>query len=141
MALGYENAPISQIVSLSVLVLGLFFGSPDNTSSSILSSGSSVLRFLGHQVVFENMAQTIVGVMLLYTFRQFERQMGSRKYGVFVLLSMTSTAVSELIFAAIAQSGNIRFFPASGPYSIIFSSLVLFYCKLHSVSTYGLMFS
>jgi membrane associated rhomboid family serine protease len=129
MALGYEHAPISQILSLSVLVLGLLFGSPDDRSNSILASGSNILRFLGKQLVFENMAQTIVGVMLLYTFRQFERQMGSRKFGVFVLMSAVSTVICEVIFAGLMGGAGIRFVPASGPYSIIFSLLVMFYCE------------
>ncbi len=51
-------------------------------------------RIFSSQIIFRNKAQAVVGLILLYTCRQFERQMGSRKFGAFLFFSLISSILS-----------------------------------------------
>ena len=75
------------------------------------------------------MAQTFIGMLLLYICRQFERQFGSRKYGGFVILSFLVSVLIQFLVLVITNSMRVDFTPAHGPFFLIFSLLPLFYGK------------
>ena len=130
MSVGYENTPIIQIISGITLLLGWFFGKANIAELDFYAIGQgNIWRLLFSQLIFENTAETVVGLMLLYIFRQFERQMGTRKFAFFVFLSMTISLFNVISFQILAQSVDILFIPASGPYFLIFSMLAIYYCK------------
>ena len=130
MSVGYENTPIIQIISGITLLLGWFFGKANIAELDLYAIGQgNIWRLLFSQLIFENTAETVVGLMLLYIFRQFERQMGTRKFAFFVFLSMTISLFNVISFQILAQSVDILFIPASGPYFLIFSMLAIYYCK------------
>jgi hypothetical protein len=91
-------------------------------------------RLLLSQFIFTNTAQTLVGISLLYVCRQFERQLGSRKFGAFTFISFTLSMVLMMSMAAFTRSMEMNYTPSSGPYSYIFSLLVLFYAHVPKVS-------
>lgn len=79
----------------------------------------------------------IFGVYLLYFFRVFERQVGTSKYSMFALLTMSLTTALQvpiLFFlgggsSELSLGGSSRrlpFFLCSGPYGLLFASFVQF---------------
>ena len=136
MSLGYENTPITQVLSGLTLLSGWFFGSSGIAELDLFKLGQGqISRMLFSQLIFENTAETIVGLMLLYIFRQFERQMGTRKFGFFVFLSFFISIFNLISFQILALSLDINFIPSSGPYFLIFSMLAIFFCKYFSFSS------
>lgn len=88
-----------------------------------------VWRLITGQLTFPNMSATIVGLLLLYFFRFFERQMGSKKYAAFLFLCWLGVSVLYTIGMAIAYSLNSSFNFAEGPLFFIFAQLAFFYRK------------
>ena len=88
MAIGYEGAPVTQVLSVIILAFSLFLRSYHDALlfdyNRVLQG--QVLRLLCSQFIFANTAQTFVGLSLMYVCRQFERQLGSRKFGAFTFL-------------------------------------------------------
>ena len=147
MSVGFENAPVSQLLLVVVLLGSFMFGTSELVALDIFRIGNGQLwRLITGQLIFENMGQTVVGAMLLYTFRQFERQMGSKKFGCFVVMSLLMSTMCLLTIAILAMSIEAVFIPASGPFALIFASLALFYAripKLHGTEYHfmGISFS
>ena len=130
MSLGYENAPVTQLISVFTILLGWFHGSSKILSLDLFKLGEGQMwRLLSSQIIFESTAEAVVGLMLLYTFRQFERQMGTRKFGFFVFLSLLISLFNLVTFQILLQSLDIHFVPASVPYFLIYAMLAIFYCK------------
>jgi hypothetical protein len=86
--------------------------------------------------------ELIVGLLLLYQFRQFERHWGSRRYGSYVLLTTTLHASLSLSALSLLQHPQISsllqsYFPGTriswipgGPYGLIFASLVQYFYEI-----------
>ena len=130
MSIGYENTPIIQLLSGLTLLCGWFFGSSDIAVLDLFKLGQGqISRLFFSQIIFENTAETVVGLLLLYMFRQFERQMGTRKFGFFVFLSFFISVFNLITYQILALSLDMKFVPASGPYFLIFSMLAIYYCK------------
>lgn len=89
-----------------------------------------VWRLLSSFFVFQSSAQAIVGLILLYTCRQFERQMGSRKFGAFIVFSFLVSTLVSLGVVVTASSIGFYLVPSSGPFSLIYALLIFYYCKL-----------
>jgi len=66
---------------------------------------------------------------LLYTFRIFERHMGSPKYGAFLAIVGIAGKAMEIGAISILQ-GKLR--PQPGPYSAIYAAFVLYYATIPS---------
>jgi hypothetical protein len=79
------------------------------------------------------MAETFIGLLILYICRHFERQLGSRKYGSFVFLSFVTSLLVQLAIVSTMNAINSSFVPAPGPYFLIFSLLPLFYGIVNSL--------
>lgn len=84
-------------------------------------------RLVTSQIVFRSKAQAVVGLILLYTCRQFERQMGSRKFGAFLVFSLVASLLSLLGVIVVAASLGVNLVPSSGPYFLIFALVALYY--------------
>lgn len=89
-----------------------------------------IWRLLFGHLAFRNMSQTVIGLILLYIYRSFERQMGSRKYGGFLFLSWIYSNIIYAILLLITNSAHSNFSPSSGPFFFIFAQLAFFYRKL-----------
>jgi len=135
MSAGFENAPITLAVSASVLLL--------STTLKSASVSLDIYRLLEGQVwklpasffIFQNSAQMIVGLILLYTCRQFERQMGSRKFGAFLLIAFVFSILVNCAAIVAAYSVGLYLVPSPGPFALIFALMTYYYRhipKLHS---------
>jgi membrane associated rhomboid family serine protease len=87
------------------------------------------LRILTSKIVYDTMGQAFVSLIMLYSFRQLERQIGSRKFGAFVFMSFTVCTLLELAVTSVLFSLQFRIPLENGPYFFIFSLLPMFYCK------------
>lgn len=88
-----------------------------------------VWRLLTHNLVWGSSSELVLGSILLYTWRLFERQFGSRKFGGCILFHFLSTTILQTIILAfsggVIQGGRNWLF-ASGPYGLAFGLLACF---------------
>jgi len=135
---GFINAPVTK--GYCLLVVGASLLSSYTQSgpaltldlARILRKGE-IWRLLTSQLAFQEHPQTVLGTFLLYTFRHFERQMGSRKFGSFLVLStLLATSAEAAIAAWVGPSGGGKggrngLVLASGPFGAMYAMFVLFY--------------
>lgn len=125
-ASGFSGCPISKTLVVGLLVASVCAAVSNTThffqlSRRALFSDGRIERVLLHSLVFSTTAELTFGLILLYYFRLFERQWGSRKYAWFcslVVLLSVSLEVAALFFGVSSVP--------SGPYSLVFSHFVPF---------------
>lgn len=104
-----------------------------------LSEGQ-IYRLFTSQLAFTSLGEYVLGVGLLYSFRHFERRMGTSKFLALTFLVgviSLSAQIAMLLWVPDIVSGVI----SSGPYGFIFSFFVQFFAhvpKLHRYSFLGL---
>lgn len=131
---GFAYAPISKIV-ITLVVLTTVFGSIIGSQSRLtlripqVKDNLHLWRLLTHNFVFTTPGELLFGVVLLYYFRQLERQLGSSRFAAFTLITC-SIYTALLVTLQILLPSTI---PASGPYSLIFASMVFFYFETPKV--------
>uniref|UniRef100_A0A453FR81 Peptidase S54 rhomboid domain-containing protein n=1 Tax=Aegilops tauschii subsp. strangulata TaxID=200361 RepID=A0A453FR81_AEGTS len=126
-----DNAPVSR----AVVVAAALFSVPFGLRSRFLDLGLShqnlyenlrIWRVIASLFAFSSSPELIFGVALLYYFRVFERQIGSNKYAVFIVFSMTVSVLLQIL--ALGYLKDPSFNPlTSGPYGLIFASYVPFF--------------
>lgn len=138
----FSNAPLSK---LSLLFVGstsfftsLYITDPTKLNRLLcmdvnrIKKYSEIWRFLTHQLLFSSTGELILGSILLYYFRLFERQMGSRKFGSFItVVSVISSIVEYISLLALNPSldqKNSK--PMIGPYPLIYAFFVLYFLKV-----------
>mmetsp|Transcript_1148 Transcript_1148/g.2497 ORF Transcript_1148/g.2497 Transcript_1148/m.2497 type:complete len:331 (+) Transcript_1148:2-994(+) len=142
---GFQNAPVTK--GLLALNIGATLLSSITHSRHLLDISShtdvfrkhQLWRLFTHSMPFRSAAELIFGGILLYQFRLFERQMGSRKYGAFCFVTTALSTTLQLVLSVRGIS-NV----APGPYAIIFAGLVHFFYEVpvsHSFSVCGLKLS
>eukprot|EP00940_MAST-03C_sp_MAST-3C-sp2_P001066 g1066.t1 len=152
---GFHNAPISKAVMLSLVgafvansyVDGGAYSVKGETAWAIESAGlferGEYWRLLTSVVKFNTVGEMVVGVPILYMFRQFERLLGSRKFGLHLLVSLFLAGTFQL--SLLFFMPTLRYL-APGPYAIIFAMFPKYYAyvpKMHPkmMSVFGLFFS
>jgi membrane associated rhomboid family serine protease len=134
MSSAFSNAPISNFVVLAsaiVSIIGLTFNVKELFWLDMkgLAMGQ-YWRLMTFPFSFIGFSEMLFGLPLLYSFRTLERQLGSSKFGVFVILSflVSSLLVLILLFTTSNMGADPRNeLVFSGPYALIFGALVLYY--------------
>jgi len=131
---GFLNAPITKGITIvttgSTILLHLF-----NKKVLFELSGEQTLtklqlwRVLTTQFFFSSAGELALGVFLLFYCRTFERQMGSIKFGAFTAISFLISTLTSVGLMTIFKVPKL----ASGPYALIFSTLVQFFFEIPSV--------
>jgi len=89
-----------------------------------------IWRLITTHLVFRNPAQLIVGLMVLYSLRGFERQMGSKKFGAYLIYCLLASTVLSILFILILDVlMGLSFVPSSGPFFLIYSLMIFYYCE------------
>lgn len=92
---------------------------------------------------FSSTPELMFGLFLLYYFRVFERQIGSNKYSVFILFSIITSLLFEVLAISLLKDPAANLV-TSGPYGLLFASFVPFFFDI-PVSTrfrvFGVRFS
>ncbi|PRP78619.1 hypothetical protein PROFUN_13472 [Planoprotostelium fungivorum] len=125
-----DHAPLSKCVLLltgSVSVLASIMKFKHNLDFPRLpSEASGFLRLFSHHIPFTGAGELLFGFILIYTFRMFERHMGTRKFGMFILASTGIYSSLQLALYVIAKSVSLP----SGPYPFIFACMSLYISEI-----------
>eukprot|EP01112_Ceratiomyxa_fruticulosa_P011323 TRINITY_DN3064_c0_g1_i1.p1 TRINITY_DN3064_c0_g1~~TRINITY_DN3064_c0_g1_i1.p1 ORF type:complete len:291 (+),score=49.68 TRINITY_DN3064_c0_g1_i1:283-1155(+) len=123
----FQNAPLTKVITVisgSATFFSVFLEIKnyfDLPHLSLLTTKGQLWRIFSVNLPFTYFGEAMCGFILLYQFRLFERQMGSRKYAVFLLWTLGIASLVQLGFLTLT---NIKL--PTGPYSLIFSLLVQF---------------
>jgi len=139
------KAPVSKgvlvIAALTTLTASAYkAASRLGLTLDLLVGRREIWRVFTYQLAFSTAGELVLGLVLLYTFRQFERQWGSRRFGCFVVLSSALASlfgIGALVLARPSLLATFRIAPAlaGGPYGLIFASLVQYYFDVPPVNT------
>ena len=103
-----------------------------------------VVDAFAHALAFKHPGELLFGALLTYYFRLFERQMGTGKYGAYlIIVSGLSYAIEAVLTAATTalrphlatptdpiHTNHLS--PASGLYPLLFANMVAFYLEVPS---------
>ena len=110
MTTGFAGAPLAK---LSLIV---------SAAGSLVLQGARIkakgVLWLLRPLSFRHLGETFVGLLLQYYFRVFERQLGTAKFGAYLLLTLGVGQASAALLEA------LNFKAAAGPHVFIFASLV-----------------
>ncbi|KDO53604.1 hypothetical protein CISIN_1g047404mg [Citrus sinensis] len=144
---GFNNAPVTRAFVIACALFTVFFGIQGRFNKLGLSyqdifQNFRLWRLIVSGFAFSSAPELMFGLYLLYYFRVFERQIGSNKYSVFILFSITVSFLFEVLTLALLKDPAMKL--TSGPYGLIFASFVPFYFDI-PVSTrfrvFGVHFS
>ncbi len=93
-------------------------------------------RLVSSQFIFSTPSQAMFAVIMLYTCRLFERQLGTKKYGAFFFSSLLLTLMLNVGLSFVFRTAGIRFAPAAGPYFFLFAQMALFHSKFKKVDSF-----
>ncbi|PON39076.1 Ubiquitin-associated domain containing protein [Parasponia andersonii] len=167
---GFNNAPVTRTFVIASALFTIFFGMQGRSNKLGLSylkvcfcpiHGFGRVRqahglfhkdifgkfrfwkLLVSVFAFSSTPELMFGLYLLYYFRVFERQIGSNKYSVFILFSVTVSLLLEVLALSFLKDPVTNLI-TSGPYGLIFASFVPFFFDI-PVSTrfrvFGIHFS
>ncbi|KAL0453223.1 UNVERIFIED_CONTAM: Rhomboid-like protein 20 [Sesamum latifolium] len=145
---GFNNAPVTRTIVIASALFTIIFGIQGrsrNLGWSYLDifKKLQIWKLIVSVFGFSSTPELVFGIYLLYYFRVFERQIGSNKYTVFILFSITVSLLLEVLALWLLKDPSLNIL-TSGPYGLIFSSFVPFFFDI-PVSTrfrvFGLNFS
>jgi len=136
---GLTKAPVSKgvlaIATLTTLGASAYKASARlGLSLDTLVGRREVWRIFTCHFAFSTAGELVLGLVLLYTFRQFERHWGSRRFGSFLFLSSSLSSLIGVGFLALLRNSSPNLIFAGGPYGIIFASLVQYYFDIPTVN-------
>jgi hypothetical protein len=128
---GFQHAPVSKLILLAQIFAFVVQSSMSAAEQQALMldarglfSRGELWRLVTSQGTFSSPGEVFLGSVLLYTFRVFERQLGSPKFAFRALAS--SCIASSLQAAALAWRPSLRRV-APGPYGFVFAMLAHFF--------------
>lgn len=128
---GFYNAPVLKSITFLVAGLSLVvnaFGYKKALSIGNIVNTSQLWRLFPSYFFFSSPLEAALGILFLYHFRIFERQMGSAKFAAFVVSTCLINNLMSLAFIVLVPTRGI----ASGPYGLIFSLLTQYYFEVPS---------
>lgn len=125
---GFVHAPITKCI-ISLVVLCTLFGSIISSQTRLTLRMNEVIeklqiwRLITHNFMFTTPGELLFGIVLLYFFRQFERQLGSSRFAAYALITCTIYTCLLVAWELLVPT----ILPASGPYFLVFSSVIYFF--------------
>jgi len=132
--IGFENAVVSRVFCTLTFFITIMSLSSQNFPQSHTDAhrlSGSLWNLISRFFAFSSPSELFVGLSLMYTFRVFERQMGSGKFMLFMALVAAVGKALEHGFLSLA--GGLRVAP--GPYSAIYACFILYYGTVPSLSS------
>ncbi|KAM0830912.1 hypothetical protein ACQ4PT_065895 [Festuca glaucescens] len=138
---GFQNAPVTRAVVLASGLLSIVFSANRRARALGLSyqdiiKNFRVWRIFASGFAFQSTPELMFGLYLLYYFRVFERQIGSNKYSVFSLFTITVSLLLEILSLVLLKDTNYISTLASGPYGLIFASFIPFFLDIPITSRF-----
>jgi len=131
---GFQNAPISK----GLLVLTGFFSigasvmrlhnQLDFADLNSIIYSYQPWRLITSHLFFSSPGELLFGLILIYFFRLFERQMGSAKFGGYLTVIFTLSTMVQIASYVLIPSARFT----SGPYAFIFACFILYYSEIPS---------
>jgi membrane associated rhomboid family serine protease len=145
----FQGCPLSKFIALSTVIThvilekGGFSGGTDLLSLNLddITTHGEVYRLFLNTLTFSTVGELVLGLMVLAPLMvQFEREMGTKKFGSFLLVKclLLSTMLQVLclmILDRFSFNGEYSFFFATGPYPFIGSLFYLYHAytpRLHT---------
>ncbi|KMT15195.1 hypothetical protein BVRB_3g063060 [Beta vulgaris subsp. vulgaris] len=127
---GFNNAPLTRAIIIASALFTVFFGLQGRSNKLGFSyldvfQKPQLWKFIVSTYAFTSTPEMMFGLYLLYYFRVFERQIGSNKYSVFTLFSLTVSFFLGSVMLALLKDPSALI--TAGPYGLIFSSFVPFF--------------
>lgn len=128
---GFVHAPVTKVI-VGLVVFSTIFSSIVASRRRMTLDAQSLKealqpwRFFTHQILFMTPGELLFGVVLLYSFRQQERVIGSSRFAAFVLVSCMMYTILLSSALLLYPSSQSLPSPAPGPYAIIFACLLHF---------------
>ncbi|KAG0467400.1 hypothetical protein HPP92_018368 [Vanilla planifolia] len=137
---GFHNAPVTRTFVIASALLTLLVGIQGRSLTLGLSYEEifqklQIWRVIASLFAFSSTPELIFGLLLLYYFRVFERQIGSNKHSVFMLFSLLASSSFQVLILAFLKDPNFSRL-ASGPYGLIFASFIPFYFDIPVSSSF-----
>ncbi|KAF4402554.1 hypothetical protein G4B88_012339 [Cannabis sativa] len=128
---GFNNAPVTRTFVIASALFTIFFGMQGRSNNLGLSyldifGKFRIWKLIVSAFAFSSTPELMFGLYLLYYFRVFERQIGSNKYSVFILFSLTVSLLLEVLALSFLKDPAKNLI-TSGPYGLIFASFVPFF--------------
>ncbi|TKY62715.1 Rhomboid protein 20 [Spatholobus suberectus] len=141
---GFTNAPVTRAFIIASALFTIFFGIQGRYNTLGLSYQDIFGKFRLWKLImsvfsFSSTPELMFGLYLLYYFRVFERQIGSNKYSVFIVFSILTSLLFEVLAVALLKDPT-AYLVTPGPYGLIFASFVPFFFDI-PVSTRFRVFS
>lgn len=141
---GFYNTPVTKVVIALVVTTTLFGSILGSQKRLVLDLAEAfgnyqLWRLVTHHFVFSTPGELLFGVVLLYYFRQFERQMGSAKFAGFVTFATTFYTGALCTILSLFPNNGASNVSISGPYAIIFAEIVHFIFATPALYTFQLV--
>nr|ACU18523.1 unknown [Glycine max] len=141
---GFTNAPVTRAFIIASALFTIFFGIQGRFGTLGLSYQDIFGKIRLWKLImsifsFSSTPELMFGLYLLYYFRVFERQVGSNKYSVFIVFSILTSLLLEVLAVALLKDPTANLV-TPGPYGLIFASFVPFFFDI-PVSTRFRVFS
>mmetsp|Transcript_15620 Transcript_15620/g.31656 ORF Transcript_15620/g.31656 Transcript_15620/m.31656 type:complete len:288 (-) Transcript_15620:313-1176(-) len=141
MAPGFGKAPLSKclcLVSAGASIFAAFANRPDLCGLDLHHTFTQLelWRLVTCHLVFSTPSGIFFGIMLLYTFREFERRFKTPKFAVAILVIITLSTIMQICLLAL----NVTKAVAPGPFAIIFGLFPFFFSEIPPMAKGGLFF-
>lgn len=128
---GFTNAPVTRAFIIASALFTIFFGIQGRFNTLGLSYQDifgklRIWKLIMSVFSFTSTPELMFGLYLLYYFRVFERQIGSNKHSVFIVFSMLTSLLFEVVSVALLKDPSTTLV-TPGPYGLIFASFVPFF--------------
>ncbi|RZB47710.1 Rhomboid-like protein 20 [Glycine soja] len=105
---GFTNAPVTRAFIITSALFTIFFGIQGRFSTLGLSYQDIFGKLRLWKLIisifsFSSTPELMFGLYLLYYFRVFERQIGSNKYSVFIVFSILTSLLLEVLAVALLK--------------------------------------
>jgi len=134
----FVGAPITKLCVVATVVFYVLFHAKSAQDGMAMDSfrmlrasqrtiNREFHRYWSSKITFGSTGELVMGGTLLTVLgRQFEREMGSRKFGVYLLLAHVSAMVMEMAFVGLTTTME-RGYRYQGPYALLGALMYLFH--------------
>jgi len=140
---GFRHAPLNKVIVFvttgCTLLVSLANLRPLFAVSSLKDvwNHGSFWKLITNQLFFSAPGESMFALMLLYSFRVFERRMGTSRYAIFVIFTQAVAFALQFAFVLLFPSW-LHFLP-SGPYALVFAHMVEFYSSIPATGRFRLL--
>lgn len=145
MLTGFYNAPLTKVALLGVgavsLAASLLEWRPIFGLSLFphMTQHLQLWRLVTHHLVWTSSSELLLGTIVLYELRLFERRFGSAKFAAFMFMTAILTTLLQIAFLVVSRMIDGPRHLASGPYGLIFALALPYYYSVPTTNTFQVL--